>query len=151
MKNKWAIGSADGARQQQCQWVNRVSNQNTSKFPLDWINPSTEPSWSDWLQPVDGDPYKVHCTVCRKTFSLSNMGRQTIKSHLCSAKHIQQAELLTKTPSIMACFSAERSAITSGTAPLTIDIPDSTLHTATSTAETNKPPANPFILNEGLS
>ncbi|XP_034246267.1 uncharacterized protein LOC117648128 [Thrips palmi] len=49
----------------------------------------------DWLQVPEfkfirrkeGDPYSAHCSLCMKTFGLSNMGRQAVVSHVEGKKH----------------------------------------------------------------
>lgn len=40
-----------------------------------------------WAQRVSGDPRSCHCTLCNKTFSLSNMGIGALMSHKLGAKH----------------------------------------------------------------
>ena len=36
----------------------------------------------DWLLPEDLDPTKASCKICRKTFSLSDMGEKAVRSHV---------------------------------------------------------------------
>lgn len=54
-------------------------------FNQNWI--TSNPGWAKWLQPAPGDKFSARCTICKKTFSLSNMGRQAVESHSASKKH----------------------------------------------------------------
>ena len=39
-------------------------------FNDDWLSPSLHPSYSSWVQKVDGHNTKALCSICRKTFNL---------------------------------------------------------------------------------
>ena len=56
-------------------------------FNPDWINPKLNPGWSSWLKRAEGDRGNAECSQCRKTFELSDMGAQAVKSHEASARH----------------------------------------------------------------
>ena len=43
--------------------------------------------YKDWLLPEDSDNTKARCKLCRKTFSLFNMGEPSMKSHAQGKKH----------------------------------------------------------------
>ena len=60
-------------------------------FGCDWTNETLNPNFSLWVQEVKDDKTKATCTVCRKTFSLSNMGSTALKSHEKSEKHKKNA------------------------------------------------------------
>lgn len=57
-------------------------------FDDDWINLELYPSFT-WLRKLP-DKRKELCTVCQKTFALSNMGIVAVKSHEKSAKHAKK-------------------------------------------------------------
>lgn len=66
-------------------------------FNPDWTDPQINPQWCLWLKNVDKDPFRAQCTVCNKSFHLSNMGRQAITSHEDSKKHIKNLNSLKQT------------------------------------------------------
>jgi hypothetical protein len=55
-----------------------MSAKFKTKFNTEWL---TDVAISSWLQPVTADPYRARCSLCCKTFDLSNMGRQVVLSH----------------------------------------------------------------------
>ena len=46
-----------------------------------------EPSFKDWLRPVDGRNREAFCTLCKKTISVACMGVKAIRSHMASNIH----------------------------------------------------------------
>lgn len=70
-----------------------MSTTKKCSFNPDWTNPNVSGHIS-WIQPVKGDPYSAQCTVCRKSFSLSNMGKTAVSSHASSKKHLGAMKLL---------------------------------------------------------
>ena len=48
-----------------------------ARFNLEWIS---KEEYKDWLLPEDSDNTKARCKLCRKTFSLSNMGEPSLKN-----------------------------------------------------------------------
>ncbi|KAG0441886.1 hypothetical protein HPB47_015822, partial [Ixodes persulcatus] len=40
------------------------------------------------IKPVQSDPHSAECSMCRKTFSLSNMGNTAVSCHALSKKHL---------------------------------------------------------------
>lgn len=52
-----------------------------------WLD---DPEFAVWLKEVKGSAHDAFCAVCKTTFSLSNMGKQAVKSHASSAKHLKQ-------------------------------------------------------------
>jgi len=63
-----------------------------TRFNNEW---QTDPAFESWLQPVPDDPHRARCSLCSKTFDLSNMGRQAIVSHKSGAKHQRSSLTLT--------------------------------------------------------
>ena len=52
-------------------------------FQSNWkLNPDYH-----WLQEEEKNLFYAKCSICKKSFSLSNMGESAVKSHLNSAKH----------------------------------------------------------------
>lgn len=45
------------------------------------------PDYSQWLREVKNDKFSAMCLYCKSVFSLSNMGKQAISSHVKSKKH----------------------------------------------------------------
>ena len=76
-------------------------------FDDDWINADLYPSGT-WLRKVK-DKNKAMCIKCRKTFSLSNMGCQAVKSHEKSVKHVRITKASTNQPTVMTYFSIKES------------------------------------------
>ena len=60
-------------------------------FDSDWTNETLNPSFSQWVQEVKDGKTKAASTVCKKTFSLSDMVSSTLKSHEKSEKHQKNA------------------------------------------------------------
>ncbi|KAI4465306.1 protein lzic [Holotrichia oblita] len=56
-------------------------------FDIKWVNPELNDDWSNWLEPFKNSTNEGWCRLCKKTFSLSNMGRQAVISHQKSKKH----------------------------------------------------------------
>ena len=56
-------------------------------FDSGWTNETLNPSFSQWVWEVKDDKTKTTCTVCKKTFSFSNMGSTALKNHDKSEKH----------------------------------------------------------------
>lgn len=43
----------------------------------------------NFITPVEKDPHAAYCSLCKKSFSLSNMGRKAVESHINGLKHTQ--------------------------------------------------------------
>ncbi|CAN7990687.1 unnamed protein product [Ixodes hexagonus] len=63
-----------------------MSLSKKCSFNLDWTNPDISANAS-WIRPVPKDPNSGHCIMCCKKFSLSNMGKRVITSHVEGKKH----------------------------------------------------------------
>ena len=65
-------------------------------FLHDWL---LDPEFKMWLVEVPGDNKLARCKHCKKSFSLSNMGRQALVSHGTGQKHqniVKSTSVLTK-------------------------------------------------------
>jgi len=61
-------------------------------FINDWLS---NPNWSSWLAHCSDNLCLARCTICQKTFALSNMGKQALTSHEKSMGHIKNLQALT--------------------------------------------------------
>ena len=61
-----------------------MNKVKTSRFNIDWLSRG---EYEDWLLPEDSDLTKARCKICRKTFSLSNMGEKVVRNHAEGHKH----------------------------------------------------------------
>ena len=68
-----------------------------ARFNLDWMN---KEEYKDWLLPEQSDNTKARCKFCRRTFSLSNMGEPSQKSHAQGKKHQSIIQRSEKNPSV---------------------------------------------------
>ena len=68
-----------------------------ARFNLDWMN---KEEYKDWLLPEQSDNTKARCKFCRRTFSLSNMGEPSLKSHAQGKKHQSIIQRSEKNPSV---------------------------------------------------
>ena len=57
--------------------------QRLTRFNPKWLK---LPEYSNWLIPAD-DFNSAGCKQCNSTFSLSNMGRRALNSHMGGKKH----------------------------------------------------------------
>ena len=60
-----------------------MSMQKLTHFNPKWLK---LPEYSNWLIPVD-DSNSAGCKQCNSTFSLSNMGKRALNSHMEGKKH----------------------------------------------------------------
>jgi hypothetical protein len=66
--------------------VNMSANKRTV-FNQMWLG---YPEFTVWLKEVKGSPHDAFCSACKTAFSLSNMGKQAVKSHASNARHLKQ-------------------------------------------------------------
>ncbi|KAH6933564.1 hypothetical protein HPB50_016336 [Hyalomma asiaticum] len=94
-----------------------MSGGKKCSFNADWANPSVS-DYVSWIRPVENDPHEAMCTVCRKTFSLSNMGHRAVSSHASSKKHIAALNLLKSAsqPKLLSFFKSPTDASPSSSA-----------------------------------
>ena len=82
-----------------------------ARFNSDWMS---KDQYKAWLTSVPTDNTKVKCKLCAKTFSLSNMGEQALKSHAAGKKQIIVVTQTQKTSSVTDLFTVKY-AVTIGT------------------------------------
>ena len=90
----------------------------TSSFNIEWMDQSLNPQFASWVRPVRDHPNKALCSFCQKTFSLSNMGRRSLLSHMESEKHNKYGT--SGTPQIASFFkkySSKSSAVSNPVTP----------------------------------
>ena len=58
-------------------------------FNLDWADKQLNLQRPKWIEAISNNPYVTRCRICKKTFSLSNMGRQALTSHEEGKKHLK--------------------------------------------------------------
>lgn len=73
-------------------------------FNEDWVNPQINLEWSRIFGAVKGDVYMAYCKLCKKSFSLSNMGKQALASHEKGSGHKRKVEAMKTTPNAAAYF-----------------------------------------------
>lgn len=73
----------------------------TARFQVDWID---DPEFKDWLEEIPSDIHRAKCSVCKTTFSLSNMGRRAVRSHSKGAQHQSRIRAAQSSLS-MKCFA----------------------------------------------
>ena len=78
-----------------------------------------KPEYKEWLQEDKKDDTKAVCRVCRKSFSIANMGEAALKSHIKKSqipgkltKHEQTIKIVSQGRSISAFGSTSRSGFT---------------------------------------
>ena len=76
-----------------------------ARFNLEWMS---KEEYKDWLLPEDSDNTKERCKLCRKTFSLSNMGEPSLKSHAQGKKHQSIIQRSEKNPSVIGFWKKEQ-------------------------------------------
>ena len=65
-------------------------------FNKEWYDQQLHPEWSTWLRETSGKSDRAMCLACSKTFALSNMAVQSIKSHSTGMKHIKNLDAMNK-------------------------------------------------------
>ena len=73
-----------------------MSQGKASRFNTDWLS---REEYKDWLLPEESDNTKARYKICKKTFSLSNMGETAVKNHAAEKKHANFCEIISKTES----------------------------------------------------
>lgn len=61
-----------------------------SVFNNEWCDPNLHPDWSSWIAEVQNDRFSAYCKLCRRSFSLSNMGAQAVRSHHRGPSHLKK-------------------------------------------------------------
>lgn len=93
----------------------------TTVFQPCWLD---DPEFKSWIRRVDNKPKNAYCVLCCTEFSLSNMGKQALRSHMKSQKHTKRVavgknSLLNYIPSSQQNLVATGSANEPSSAPST--------------------------------
>ncbi|XP_054720775.1 uncharacterized protein LOC129230403 [Uloborus diversus] len=96
----------------------------STRFPVDSLQ-CTE--FKDWIQSVPNDIHKARCSIGKKTFTLSNMGRRALRSHAKGTdrkKRVKERPEILKLTPYFSNKSKERSHIAESNV-VTTSMPDS--------------------------
>lgn len=74
-----------------------------ASFQGDWL---TDSLFSSWLERVPNNTNSAKCKLCYKTFSLSNMGRRAVISHMQSKKHASSSNASSQSSSMKMFLSS---------------------------------------------
>ena len=74
-----------------------MSKGKTYRFNTDWLSGE---EYKDWLLPEESDNTKARCKICKKTFSLLNMGETAMKDHAEGKKHASAVKVSQRTESV---------------------------------------------------
>lgn len=74
-----------------------------------WLDPKINPQFAGWLSRGPNSS-QAHCNICRKSFDLSNMGRQAVTSHCKGKTHLSLVKIKEDQPSLKTYFCASTSA-----------------------------------------
>lgn len=85
-----------------------MSFSKHSIFNPEWLDRTLSPEFSSWILPVTTNKYQASCTVCKKNFELSNMGRRAVTSHMKSATHVKRSTSGTGSHNIGFIFGSNR-------------------------------------------
>lgn len=77
------------------------SKPKKTTFNEKWL---LDPAFSSWLRRVEKDPYSAYCSTCCTSFALSNMGKQSVISHMRGRKHTSAVSIRTKSASLKVFF-----------------------------------------------
>ncbi|XP_062541413.1 uncharacterized protein LOC134209440 [Armigeres subalbatus] len=64
-----------------------MANNWTTVFQPCWLQ---DPELEAWIRRVENKPKSAYCAWCCTEFSLSNMGKQALRSHMKSKKHLSR-------------------------------------------------------------
>ena len=78
-----------------------MSKGKNSRFNTDWISRG---ECRDQLLPEESDNTKARCKICKKTFSLSNMGETVVNSHPEEKEHASSAKVSQRIKSVSDFF-----------------------------------------------
>ena len=62
-------------------------------FNSDWAHKQLNPQWAEWTENVPNSSYVSRCRLCKKIFSLSNMGREALTSHEEVKKYLKKIKI----------------------------------------------------------
>jgi hypothetical protein len=86
-----------------------MASVKKTSFSNSWL---LHPDFKLWVAEVKSDPFSAHCKLCKKSFTLSNMGVQALTSHMKGKKH-QSAFSASQNPSLLAFYSSTKPTVSS--------------------------------------
>jgi len=75
-----------------------------TKFNQLWLK---EDNFKKWLEFNEKDENSAKCKLCQSTFSLSNMGKQALSSHVRSKKHQQNTAAANSSSSVLTAWASK--------------------------------------------
>ena len=78
-----------------------------SKFNTDW---KLKKEYSSWLTGVEGDDSRAYCSLCSRSFDVSNMGLSAIYDHHNGMKHLRRFKALNNKDQSITSFFGQRPA-----------------------------------------
>lgn len=72
-------------------------------FQHAWL---TSAAYKEWISPDTSNSHRAKCKVCAKTFDVSSMGESALKSHMKSAKHVENMTATTAHSTVRSHFTA---------------------------------------------
>lgn len=115
-------------------------------FQLSWLQ---EPSFASWLVKVPNDVYVARCKLCCKTFSLSNMGRRAVTSHMSSAKHVRSNSAMSESASMRIFLNSSNKCIQQEVAKAVVNEPESTSTTSAESETKEQLSSSTLLENSG--
>ena len=82
------------------------SKPRKTSFNERWLLDDT---FRTWLKPMPQDKFSAYCIICKTSFSLSNMGKQALKSHMGGKKHASSVKFSQFSSSLSSYFKKEHS------------------------------------------
>ena len=105
-------------------------------FNQEWLDETINPQFSSWVKPLK-NPNRVLCCFCQRSFTLSNMGKRALESHMNSYKH--KRDVSAKVPSISSYFK-KPTAPSKTSVPNSADTDTDTQASCATATETNRIP-----------
>ena len=81
-------------------------SQKKTVFSNVWL---TCKKYATWLHAVPANRNLAGCRLCYPTFSLSNMGKQALTSHMKSKKHLNAEKSLKSCPTVKSMMNKDAS------------------------------------------
>ena len=79
----------------------------SSKFNTEW---KLKKEYSSWLTGVEGDDSRAYCSLCSRSFDVSNMGLSAIYDHHNGMKHFRRFKALNNKDQSITSFFGQRPA-----------------------------------------
>lgn len=113
-----------------------------------WLDPKLNPDFAGWLQ-NGSDKFHGFCSLCKKEFSLGNMGRKAVSTHNIGQKHKSYQNLKSSNTSLKTYFTKPNTSVTK----IVEEVPNSEFHPAISTPTTtsSSKSVDSFCYNEEVT